>query len=116
MYPNPQDALPLPSRPNVEQYKKRAKDLVKSCKSGDPAAIRVWATQWIEALAALQREPDALRNGTERNARADQVEQFAREKLSGGEKPCALADAQFVIARAHGFLSWLKFVKHIESL
>jgi hypothetical protein len=27
-----------------------------------------------------------------------------------------LADAQFVIARVHGFLSWPKFVKHIESL
>src|SRR5713101_1114011 len=103
MYPNPQDALPLPSRPSVEQYKKRAKDLVKSCRSGDPAAIRVWATQWIEAIAALQREPDA--RGTEINARADQVEQFARKRLSGGDKPCALADAQFVIARAHGFLS-----------
>ena len=29
MYPNPQDALPLPPRPSVEQYRKRAKDLVK---------------------------------------------------------------------------------------
>jgi hypothetical protein len=28
------DALPLPPRPNLEQYKKRAKDLVKICKSG----------------------------------------------------------------------------------
>jgi hypothetical protein len=119
MYPNPQDALPLPSRPSVEQYKKLAKDLVKSCRSGDPAAIRVWATQWIEALAALQREPKALRNGTEIDARADQVEQFARKKLWAGDERssrCALADAQFVIARAHGFRSWPKFVKHIELL
>jgi len=52
MYPNPQDALPLPSRPNVDQYKKLAKDLVKSCRSGDPAAIGAWASRWIEALAA----------------------------------------------------------------
>ena len=29
MYPNPQDVLPLPPRPSVEQYKKLAKDLVK---------------------------------------------------------------------------------------
>jgi ankyrin repeat protein len=119
MYPNPQDALPLPSRPSVEQYKKLAKDLVKSCRSGDPAAIGVWASQWIEALAAHQREPDALRDGTEMNARANQVGQFARTKLSGGEgasSRCVLADAQFVIARAHGFLSWPNFVKHVESL
>ena len=119
MYPNPQDALPLPSRPSVEQYKKLAKDLVKSCRSGDPAAIGAWASRWIEALAAHQSEPDALRGGTEMNARADQVGQFARAKLSGGEEAssrCVLADAQFVIARAHGFLSWPNFVKHIESL
>ena len=35
MYPNPQDALPLPPRPNLEQYKKLAKDLVKAWKSSD---------------------------------------------------------------------------------
>jgi Ankyrin repeats (3 copies) len=118
MYPNPQDALPLPSRPSVEQYKKLAKDLVKSCRSGDPAAIRVWAARWIQALATLHREPDALRNGTEIDARADEVAQFARKTLSGGGESsrCALTGAQFLIARAHGFLSWPKFVKHIESL
>ena len=27
MYPNPQDALPLPQRPDLEQYKKLAKEL-----------------------------------------------------------------------------------------
>jgi hypothetical protein len=119
MYPNPQDALPLPTRPSVEQYRKLAKDLVKSCRSGDPAAIRVWAVQWVEGLAALQRRLSALRNQTEINTRADQVEQFARKKLTGSDKPssrCALTNAQFVIARAHGFASWPKFVTHIESL
>jgi hypothetical protein len=119
MYPNPQDALPLPSRPSVERYRRLAKELVKSCKSDDPAAIGLWATRWIQALAALQRETDALRHGTEINARADQVAEFARKKLSSRDESssrCALPDAQFVIARAHGFLSWPKFVKHIESL
>src|SRR5438876_12353225 len=111
MYPNPQDALPLPSFPNVEQFKKLAKDLVKWCKSGDPAAIRLWAEQWIEKLAALLRKPKTLRNEKEIAASADRVEQFARTKLSrgGSASSCALADAQFVIARAHGFLSWPTF-------
>jgi hypothetical protein len=42
--------------------RKRAKDLVKACKSGDPEAIRLWAAQWLDALTgrsqdtALQRE------------------------------------------------------------
>jgi hypothetical protein len=118
MYPNPQDALPLPSRPSIEQYKKLAKELVKACKSGDPAAIGVWASQWIEALAAHQADADAPRRGTEMSARANQVAEFAQTKLTSGDASsrCVLADAQFVIARAHGFLSWPTFVAHIESL
>jgi hypothetical protein len=74
----------------------------------------------MEALATHQKEPNALRDGAEVNARASQIGEFARTKLSSGgaESParCVLADAQFVIARAHGFVSWPKFVKHIESL
>ena len=30
MYPNPQEALPLTPRPNLEHYRKLAKDLVKA--------------------------------------------------------------------------------------
>ena len=117
MYPNPQDALPLPSRPNGEQYKKLAKELVKACKSNDAPAIRSWATQWIHALAALHKEPGALQDEREVTAQADQVERFARKKLTGGAgSRCALTDAQFVIARAHGFPSWPIFVEHIDSL
>jgi hypothetical protein len=56
----------LPPRPSLEQYKKQAKELVKS-------------------------------------------------KRGSGDK-FTLADAQFVIAREHGFESWPKFAKHIETL
>ena len=118
MYPNPQDALPLPSRPNVEQYKKLAKDLVRACTSGDSAATRAWAATWIHTLASLHGEPDALREN-EITERVEQVDQFARSKLRSGERSgsaCKLTDAQFVIARAHGFRSWPAFVEHIESL
>ena len=52
---------PLPASPNLEQYRKQAKDLVKKT----------------------------------------------------GSK---LADAQFTLAREHGFDSWPKFAKHIEAL
>jgi len=50
MFPNPQDALPLPARPHLEQYKKQAKELVKACKSADPGAIHAWAAKWVETL------------------------------------------------------------------
>jgi hypothetical protein len=97
VYLEPQDALPLPPRPSLEQYKKRAKDLVKACRSGDPAAIRAWAARWGDTDAR----------------HIDEIEQFARSKLSGS---CALTAAQFVIARAHGFASWPKMAKHLETL
>ena len=41
------------------------------------------------------------------------LEQFARQKLS---ESSTLTAAQFVIARAHGFESWPKLGKHLESL
>ena len=52
MFPNPQDALPLPARPNLEQYKKLAKSLLKACKSQrtNPDAIDDWAERWVNRL------------------------------------------------------------------
>src|SRR5438876_9280905 len=119
MFPNPQDALPLPPKPNLEQYKKQAKNLVKACRSGDPDAIGVWAAKWTEALARLQGAAitPQLRDSMDR--RSDDVEEFARTKLAPTEPQsakCTLADAQFVIARSHGFPSWPKLAKHIEAL
>jgi len=71
MFPNPQEALPLPTRPNVERYKKLAKDLARACKSGDPSAVRSWAMQWIDRLATLQDAPRSLlRHEQEINAQA----------------------------------------------
>jgi len=50
MYPNPQDALPFPLQPNLEQFKKQAKELVKASRSSDPDALHGWAKAWIESL------------------------------------------------------------------
>ena len=40
MQPRGTDAIPLPPRPNLEQYRNRAKSLVKACASGDAEAVR----------------------------------------------------------------------------
>jgi hypothetical protein len=48
------DALSLPARPNLEQYKKLAKDLQHACKSADPGAIRQWAERSQETIARLR--------------------------------------------------------------
>jgi len=73
-------ARELPARPNLEQYKKQAKDLLKASKAGAP-----------EALARMR-------------------------KLQPSSARLTLAGAQFVIAREHGFDSWLKFAKQIKTL
>jgi hypothetical protein len=57
MFPNPQDALPLPARPNLEQCKKLAKSLLKACKSHptNPNAIDDWAERWVNRLVSQSR-------------------------------------------------------------
>lgn len=116
MYPNPQDALPLPPRPDVAHYRKRAKELARACRSEESAedgAIRSWATRWVDSLLELQTEGREL-SGSETDRRAGQIADFARDRLTPAG--CALSQAQFVIARAHGFPSWPKLVRHIEGL
>jgi hypothetical protein len=83
-------AQELPARPNLDQYKKRAKELVKAAKAGEARAF------------ALMRE----HHPRWKKASDDELR---RAKF-------ALADAQLIIARWHGFASWPKFAKHIETI
>jgi hypothetical protein len=108
VFPNPQDALPLPSSPSIEQYKKLAKDLVKACHAG-ARAIGQWADRWMASL---------LDGSDQRhiNRRAQQVEEFAVRALQRVDRQCVLADAQFVLARSHGFTSWAAFAAHLDAL
>ena len=108
--PNPQDVLPLPPRPSLERYRKLAKELVKACKSQDENAIGEWTNQWIETLA---RHAGGRLSLAEKTRDANRTESFAREKLA---QKCTLSNAQFVIARSHGFESWPKFARHLEAL
>jgi ankyrin repeat protein len=89
----------LPPRPNLEQYKKQAKDLLKASKSHDPSVV-----------SRLRRHHPRLRGRPDTNDRNDVTEdEVWRVKFS-------LADAQFIIAREHQFESWPKFAKEIEAL
>lgn len=117
MFPNPQDALPLPLRPNLERYKKLAKDLVKACKSSGRDAIGNWTERWVTALAKSSGLIITAGLPVAVQRWIDQVAEFAQRKLSQEKNAaCRLADAQFVIARSHGFESWPKFSKHLAGL
>ena len=113
MYPNPQDAVPLPPRSNLGQYRKLAKDLVRACRADDPDAVGDWTDRWLGRLARLQTPAVRRRHGAWIRGRADQVEEFASRRLSA---KCSLTEAQFVIARVHGFRSWPKLLAHLEGL
>ncbi len=76
------DPKPLPAHPSLEQYKKQAKELLKSCHAADAAAIR--------RVKANHPRFNKLSEVDLRNTKL------------------ALADAQLVIAREYGFESWSK--------
>ena len=88
------DTKELPAQPSLEQYKKQAKDLLKSVKSGHPQALQSILQRIKKDHTRLGRLADLERQGT---------------KLS-------LADVQFVIAQDYGFESWPRFAKHIAGL
>jgi ankyrin repeat protein len=116
MFPNPQDALPLPANLSLERYKKIAKELIKACKTGEPAAIRGWAEGWIETLVKLSGLVITPELPVRTQKWIEEVAEFAQRTLLDTDKKCALTGAQFVIARSHGFESWPKFTQHVTAL
>ena len=90
---------PIPARPRLEEYRKQAKQLLKSFRSGHPGALR-WIRRYHPRLPGRADTND-------RNKVTDSEVRSAR---------LSLADAQFVIAREHQFESWRQFAKHIEAL
>lgn len=85
----------LPARPNLEQYKKQAKELARAATAGDPTA-----------LARVQRHHP--RFAMKMGAPGLEFETWV------GSVP--LTDAHLVLAREHGFESWPKFAAHIRQL
>ena len=116
MFPNAQDALPLPRRPNVERYKNLAKELVKACKSDDENAIVSWARNWVTVLAKQSGVEFRRPLPVIASRWTDQVARFVQRTITENAGRCRLADAQFIIARSHGFESWTRFSKHLNGL
>ena len=80
---------PLPERPNLDQLKHQAKDLLHAAHAGDAGALARF-----RILPAFARDSDAeLRR-----------------------RPLGLHDAQSVVAREHGVESWNALRAHVEEL
>jgi ankyrin repeat protein len=82
-------AQPLPPRPSLDQLKRQAKDLLRLARQHSPTALARF-----RALPAYAAAPDAG---------------IAAAKF-------ALHDAQSVIAREHGFVSWNALRERVEEL
>jgi hypothetical protein len=106
------DTLPLPPRPSIEQYKKRAKDLVRAAESTESGAVRAWAADWLQALARLRAESTTPFV----QASFDRVVESIEERVEAARGRFTLAEAQFLIARAHSFETWRDFADHVERL
>ena len=78
----------LPAHPSLDQYKKQAKELVRAVAGHDAGG-----------LARIRKHHPRLKSVPESEIEA-----------------IALADAQLVLAREHGYDSWPQFSKHIEIL
>ncbi len=78
----------LPHHPSVEQYKKQAKELLSAVNGGHPAAV-----------SRMRKHHPRL-----------------HDLAPGRTDAVTLADAQYVLAREHGYESWPAFAKHIETL
>jgi hypothetical protein len=115
MFPNPQDALPLPARPNLDQYKKRAKDLVKAANSSDSAALNQFVRTWLDSLLHSTSLTITPQHPVSVDRWTDELSSFLRTEQQSAE-PFTLARAQFILARIHGFESWPKFIRHLQDL
>jgi hypothetical protein len=104
------DTLPLPPRPDLAQYRKRAKDLVRAANSTEHDAVRAWATEWLRSLARLRQVTISPFVQGSFDRAVERIEQ--RIHQAGGR--FTLAEAQFLIARVHGFASWRDFAHHVE--
>jgi hypothetical protein len=112
------DALPLPPRPNLEQYKKLARDFQAAIRSGDSGAVRQRAARWAETIIRLRgaQITDEIRRRIDGDAARIEQRWLRFQQTHERAGPWKLADAQLLIARSHGFASWPKFARHLEGL
>ena len=112
------ETLPLPPSHSFEQYQKRAKDLVKAAKSEKPDAIRAWAGDWVRSLAKALGVTEMARMQPAVDEAVGSIERRVLAKTQAARavhEDFTLADAQFFIASAHGFVNWVEFANHLRQ-
>ena len=91
----------LPASPDLNQYKKQAKELARAVRAGEPEAlerVRRHHPRIGEQVSELDGDPTHPQ----------------KTRMDGARGDVKLADAQLVLAREHGLASWAKFAAEIE--
>src|SRR2546428_14041224 len=94
----------LPVRPNLDQLKHQAKDLLRAIRGGDSDAIEEFK----------KYHPQASRlalNADETSALATNADKMFGNLTQDARGPIKLADAQLVLARSYGAPSWPRLVQ-----
>jgi ankyrin repeat protein len=114
VFPNPQQALPLPRRATSRQVVDVAARLFEAGqREDDDAAVGAVVDEWLAMVS------DQLGAGGQPFDRrttvqlANQIEEFARRELT---RAGAVDRAQRVVARCHGFADWPRLITHIDHL
>ena len=110
------DTLPLPPRPVLGDYVKRAEGLINAHLEST-SAVQEFCNDWLAEIVRLSGPDltDFVRGSWERAI--GEVEEGAleiSEKAGEDGRGFALADAQSLIAGAHSFVSWDAFATFIE--
>src|SRR3954466_12865514 len=109
----------FPVRPNLEQLKHQAKDLLRAYKRGDAEAVEDFREHLAMSVDGVVRDPGPQKRGTLRQAQGrhgggrvvdgDRGLPGLQQKETGGTQDSTnvnaesvrLADAQFVLARSY---------------
>ena len=111
------DTLPLPARPVLADYVKRAEDLVGAVQSENTNAVQEFCNGWLEEIVRVSGPDltDFVRASWERAI--GEIKKCAGDtsaKAGDDSDRFSLADAQSLIAGAHSFESWNAFARFIE--
>src|SRR3989442_3209720 len=94
----------LPVRPNLDQLKRQAKDLLRAIRDGDPEAIEEFKkyhpkAEWL------------VTNADETSALPAYADKMSAKRTQDAGASVKLADAQLALARSYGAPSWPRLVQ-----
>lgn len=113
------DAIQLPPRPDLDFYRALARDLKDAVARN---GVHDWAGRWVTNLSKLVVIEEFGDRGIPHDKVAGWIEKqwlrFVHKQLHLDQSPAAiqLTDAQFFVARVHGFASWPRFAHHVETM